>query len=262
MARNIDLPLSELSDTTDGEGFARAWARFELVAAAQEWSTEKQLVVLPTLLRGKLVDFYMELDEDIKGDLKMLRETLAKRAGFQPDPLTAAKEFMACSQRHGERVEDFASRLKKLCRQAFAEGDANSGVVLQRLITGLLPSVGRQVLIKGKPDSLERAIEVASRIKYALQFQVKRVHFEQPDYEESPSDCFHVSDKQQGPALGQTRTGLQDTLERRLENLEASTKRQDTTRRPPRRNDRKCWKCGKEGHFQYRCPLNDTRPAQ
>ena len=54
MAQPLDIPLPELTV----ESFQRAWTRFELVAKAKEWDSAKQLTVLPTLLRGKLVDRY------------------------------------------------------------------------------------------------------------------------------------------------------------------------------------------------------------
>ena len=47
----------------------RAWTRFELVAVAKEWNEAKQLTIVPTLLRGKLIDFYTELDDATKTDL-------------------------------------------------------------------------------------------------------------------------------------------------------------------------------------------------
>ena len=51
----MDLPLPEIST----EEFHQAWTRFELVANAKEWNADKRKVVLPTLLRGKLVEYYM-----------------------------------------------------------------------------------------------------------------------------------------------------------------------------------------------------------
>jgi hypothetical protein len=250
---NLELPLPELTDATDGEGFARVWARFELVAAAHEWSTEKQLAVLPTLLRGKLVDFYMDMDDEIKADLKYLKEALMTRAGLQPDSLTASKEFMSCPQRPGERIEDFASHLKRLYKQAFNDDNTDSQVVLQRFLTGLHPNIGRQVLIEGKPTDLGNAVERAGRIEYALQFQAK----------EEPADCLNL--RESPSATAQSWAGLQDTLEainKRLEKLEVSTKKQHFPRNPRKRELRKCWKCGEEGHIQYQCPLNDHRSAR
>ena len=58
----FDLPLLEINV----EEFPRAWSRFELVSAAKEWNTEKQALILPTLLGGKLVDYYVNLDATTK----------------------------------------------------------------------------------------------------------------------------------------------------------------------------------------------------
>ena len=72
MATQFDLPLPEITV----EEFSRAWTRFELVSAAKEWNTEKQASIVPTLLRGKLVDYYVELDATTKADLKQLKMAL------------------------------------------------------------------------------------------------------------------------------------------------------------------------------------------
>ena len=67
MARELDLPLPELTSSGRREDFERAWTRFELVAAAKEWDEEKQVTIIPTLLRGNLVDAYVELEDEISG---------------------------------------------------------------------------------------------------------------------------------------------------------------------------------------------------
>ena len=50
--RALDLPLPEITI----KDFDHAWKRFELVLAAKEWNADKQKVILPTLLHGKLLD--------------------------------------------------------------------------------------------------------------------------------------------------------------------------------------------------------------
>lgn len=79
MARlvTIDLPLPEITI----EEFHRAWIRFELVVKAKEWNDEQQKLVLPTLLRGKLVDYYTEADKGTRGDLEQLKTMLMTKAG-------------------------------------------------------------------------------------------------------------------------------------------------------------------------------------
>ena len=64
MAESLDIPLPELSV----DNFKRAWTHFELVARAKGWDAAKQLVVLPTLLRGKFVDTYMDFNDETKAE--------------------------------------------------------------------------------------------------------------------------------------------------------------------------------------------------
>ena len=63
----LDLPLPEIT----AEDFNHAWTRFELVANAKEWNTDQQKLVLLTLLRGKLVEVYVEANDETRGDLMM-----------------------------------------------------------------------------------------------------------------------------------------------------------------------------------------------
>ena len=167
MATPLDLPLPEI--TVDD--FQRAWTRFELVAAAKEWNDDKQKVILPTLLRGKLVDIYMTLNGDTRGDLPVLKKTLMHQAGLLRDPLTASQSFMSRRQASGEKVSDFAEDLKKLFTESYPGEATTSPILLQRFLTGLLPAISRQLLLKGKPTPFDRAIQDASDIEFALTFE-------------------------------------------------------------------------------------------
>ena len=45
--------------------------------------------------------------------------------------------------------------------------------MLQRFLTGLLPSLSRQVLLRGKPTTFDQAVKEAGEIEYALNFESK-----------------------------------------------------------------------------------------
>ena len=75
------------------EDFHHAWTCFEFVATAKEWNANEQLVVIPTLLRGKLMNYYVELDGDTKGDLVVLKDALEEQASTKEDLLLASKNF-------------------------------------------------------------------------------------------------------------------------------------------------------------------------
>jgi len=166
MARQMELPLPELVI----EDFTRSWTRFEFIATAKEWNAEKQLTVIPTLLRGKLIDYYVELDSDTKADLKLLKAALQERAGKKEDPLDASKYFNERRQVIDERVVDYTSALKKLFKVVYPGEKMNSTVLLQRFLTGLQLEISRQLLLCKKPATFAEALEAAVDIEYAFKF--------------------------------------------------------------------------------------------
>ena len=250
----FDVPLPEITP----EEFTRAWTRFELVAAAKEWSTERQAAILPTLLRGKLVDHYVELDATTRTDLKQLKTALMTKAGLTQDPLTAGKMFISRCQRPGEKAEDFADELRKLFGRAYPEEDITSDVLLQRFLTGLLAPVSRQVLLRGKPTTFAQAIKNATEIEYAL-------NFENQSEPERDINAISQPNPMDHPKLA---AQLQQTLEqmsKRLEALEtrlqtdaprypAQNRRRENRRRYAPRMEQPCWECGELGHYKRDCP--------
>ena len=192
-----------------------------------------------------------------------------KKAGFELDPLTAGKEFISCSQSHEEKVEHFAMRLKKLFKQAYEKEDPASDVLLQRFLTGLRPSISRQLLINGKPKTIEEAIKTATQIEYGLNFDSNEsAHCK--SFEEKflyEAGCHTV---QQGPTklekaveeLTQRISELETSLRSKQEPRPTRYARWSRGRGRPVTQNRKCWRCGEEGHLQRSCPLNYQGPAQ
>ena len=259
----MELPLPELVV----KDFTRGWTRFEFVATAKEWNAAKQLTVIPTLLRGKLIDYYVELDDTTKADLKLLKAALQERAGKKEDPLVASKNFNERSQSVDERVADYASSLKKLFKVAYPEEAMTSAVLLQRFLTGLLPEISRQLLLRKKPSNFVSALADATEIEYALKFH-------------GDEDGIHaMSQPQRKPELPNAAT-LQSSLEeltKRLASLETSMQTSQRSSNPQytrraytggrgqgQRRDRRvgpCYICGEEGHLFRNCPLNYYGPA-
>ena len=119
----MDLPLPEITM----ENFLRAWTRFELVAAAKEWNVRKRAIVLPTLLRGKLLDIYIELGEDTRADLAEVKKTLMSKVGLTKDPLVARKEFIVRVQWEDETdCERICCRPKVIIQSSISVGRADS----------------------------------------------------------------------------------------------------------------------------------------
>ena len=260
----MDLPLPEITM----ENFLCAWTRFKLVAAAKEWNTGKRAIVLPTLLRGKLLDIYIELGEDTRADLAEVKKTLMSKVGLTKDPLVAGKEFIARVQWEDETVNTFAVDLKLLFSQAYPSEEPTAGILLQRFLTGLLPSLSRQYCyVRGKPTSLERAIKDAGEVEYALSFETSV----------EPPKRVNLLPQKEGPTEIEKLQEALDKMSKRLEELEVTLKEESShsgrfqptrsrgygrrSRNPKQPLTQTCWLCGEQGHFQRNCHLN-YGPAQ
>ena len=75
---------------------------------------------------------------------------------------------------------------KKLFKEAYGAEEDTSAVLLQRFLTGLLPPIRRQLLLKGKPETLVQAIKDAEGVEYALNFAIES---------ESPQDINVIRPK-------------------------------------------------------------------
>ena len=108
MATPLDLPLPKITS----EEFHQAWTRFELVASAKEWNGERKKLVLPTLLCGKLVEYYVDADKMTHGNFANLKTFLMIKVGLVRDPLMSGQLFMSHSQQPRERILDYVVDLK------------------------------------------------------------------------------------------------------------------------------------------------------
>lgn len=276
MAQSLELPLPEIT-TND---FTRAWSRFELVATAKEWDAAKQLAYLPTLLRGKLIDIYLELDDASKADMKTLKAALSEKSGLTKDYLSAAKAFMERTQGPDEKVADYASQLKKLFREGHSDEDLTSKVLLQRFITGLRAPVSQQLLLKNsKPASLDEALKIAGEVEFVLNLE------KQPLQATSAINAVKTQEEQRLDSLQQAvvqMTKKLETLEAKLSQAPARRTSEIAESKPdpgrsasssgfgprarfPRRrwqDDKPCFLCGEFGHWRRECPLNSNKPAR
>ena len=140
------LPLPEIT-TND---FERSWTRFHLVAAASKWDDKKKLLMLPALLRGKLVEIFISLSAEEKETLT-LKQALSDRAGITRDSLTSAKAFWERKQGAYESVRDYEIDLTRLFKEAYPNEDTTkSAVLLQGFLGGFRPEITRHIL--GVPE--------------------------------------------------------------------------------------------------------------
>lgn len=239
---SLELPLPEIA----GENFERSWSRFSLIATAKGWDEARQLVVIPTLLKGNLLDYYMDLGVDEKADVSTLKKSLMEKAGLKKDPFEAAREFQFRTQGHQEKTRDFAAELKKKFQEAYPEEQASSKVLLQKFMTGLRPKISRQVLLKQQPTTLEDAIKEAIKVESALEFGGEE------------EEILLVEKKVDNEEKIDRLEKAVEELTKRLENMNSERGQVEK----PDKKDMTCYKCGEIGHIKRFCPLNYEGPAR
>jgi len=92
------------------------------------------------------------------------------KVGLVWDCLTSSQMFMTHSQWPEEKVADFVVELKKLFKEAYPAEELTSAILLQRFLTGLLPSIRCQLLLHGRCDTLQQTIQEATNCGVCIEF--------------------------------------------------------------------------------------------
>ena len=237
------LTLPEISV----EDFERSWRRVELIATANQWNEEKKLAVILALLRGKLLDFYAVLTSEERKDLVTMKKALSDRAGVTKDPLKSAKHFGERRQEAKESVRDFELGLRKLFKEAYPTEDADgSSAYLSRFITGLSPSIAREVLLRGTPDNIEDAVKKALDVERVMHYVKKQ---------ETEVMKVDTSEKQR-------HNTAQEILEQIVKRMEALESKLEKPSYRPQQARRRCYNCNEEGHYRRNCHVERSDSSQ
>ena len=125
-----------------------------MVAAAKKCDNAKQLVIVPALLRGKLVDFFVELSEEDRANMQTLKRALSAKAGLVRDHLPSAKCFNMRKQGQKRKLPILPETSRSCSARLTLV--ACWGLSVQ------------QLLLKGRPANLEQEIKEATEVEYAL----------------------------------------------------------------------------------------------
>ena len=107
--------------------------------------------------------------------------------------------------------------LKKLFKESYPEEAQSSRIFLQRFLTGLAAPICRQLLLKGKPTTIEQAITDATSIKYALNFEPLSEQSSEINAIHKSSTLPDNSDSQKLSALVESMTKKMTELEAKLD---------------------------------------------
>ena len=229
---------------------ARSWfKRFEVCCTANGWNEAKQLVSLPTLLKGRAWAIYEVLTEEQTDTYAHLKEALLSRLSSDTDEdRVCAREQLAQRKLHGDResVDELARDLERLLDKA------SPGLPIEirdrELKYHLMNALPEKVSLQSKLLPTQTYTQTISKATELLLI-------------------YRRVDKAEGHIQQIT-----NPKEERLDKIEAAVQQVSeqltalsTQGRPPNTNlfpkpprtrelkDMKCYNCGRRGHLARNC---------
>ena len=219
---------------------ARSWfKRFELCAAANEWDAPKQLLRLPTLLRGRSWAVYESLSDADKETYRKLKKAILERLHPDTDEnrLAAREQLSLRRFREGAEsidlgIDELAGDLEKLLDQA------SPGLPAAIRETEL-----RFHLMNSLPDNVSFQLKLQPQVSYAATIAKARE--------------LHLIFSRSGNThpLNTVRSEEKSYLDRVEQSLQQMTEQLAalSSRVTTPRSVRRCFNCGQPGHLAKNC---------
>ncbi|KRZ49542.1 Retrovirus-related Pol polyprotein from transposon [Trichinella nativa] len=274
----------------DGPEWVRPPEVLTMVSNVETWFEHMELYFRAGRIaperRAALVQYHTDaevrsimraMDVQETDDYDGLKSALFEAFGVRTGPERFSAEFFRRKQQRGECVRVFAGHLRRLFSKAFPEmsGSADK-ILLQQFKAGLSADSVKTAVLRSEMDNFAEAVEVAvkeERVVRELTTLEESIASVKTDaYQEDEPTAGRVTEaaaaavttrKEVGDDLAEVLRQLKELL---TDNTPAATKKPlpRQRRRPERRGDRRCWKCGGLGHLSRECQASsrDARASE
>ena len=222
-SKHVSIPKS----FTDGD--AQEWfQRFEICAAANEWTAATKLLKLPTLLEGEALAVWLELSTESTADYATAKKSLISK--MAPTEFVSLEEFHSRKLRPGEAIALYLHDLKRLLKQAMPElaAAAAKPLLLHQFLAGLPGPISRQLRAVGVADDLDAVVERAKLL-------------------------MAVNEQEISTAAVSTRATEFDELRSQMQQLTEQVAALTTISKSG--STQHCYYCKQPGHTQCYCPV-------
>jgi hypothetical protein len=219
--------------------------QFEYMGGRYGWDEEELLNRLVEALRDNAANFFSKLPAGVRADYRLLVERMRNRFGHQDPPTTVRRQIQQLQQGQEESLEQLAEQAKSLALDAFPEapGDITNALAADAFWKACSNKRAASVAMNMRPGTIDDALE----------WTREAVHNQTVLFGKRPEktvrQLVHQDELEDVPEVRAVATpavtsSLAEQLRELIQLVKASTVK------PQRR----CYGCGKEGHFWRDCP--------
>lgn len=227
--------------------------KFERVAMANGWQDFEKGRKLPVWLKGKALNIWCELDDNMKYDYYEVKKKLSDKLDRSSN-IKYLQEFFNKTQKVGESVDDYAMSLKKAFNKAFRGSNSVDAqrTLLGRFRTGLVPEI-QSLMCTTEPEKIDDAIDLANKVENTLEMQMHKrsINNVQSSRNYENRDRHEYSDSTRSRKRSPT-----PFYNKRSSSPVNKNKFRSKSRSKSR--DQVCYNCKKPGHFAKECRSKGT----